>query len=304
MEYKGYGVLVSNNHEGAYLIHSGRKGMKWYQHIFGAVKSAGSRIKSAGGEKVKSIVRNKIESVKTSAKNKISSAKAKVTAKNDSKKETSSTLTVQQQKEQILNSRSAAQLYKNAHLFSTNELQSAYNRLQLERNIKNLIPEEVSKGQKMINNTKKMSDFLQNSSNAVNNASNLYNNVAKIFNSVNDAGSQLPIIGEKKEAPKPQQKTVTDKVTYKDAQGREHVTTSSWKENVTTSNNDKTSAKKNNTNATNTNNKSKSNENIPHWEGEVVNNDRVRDEERRRRENRSAIVNPAYRLETRGFTMK
>lgn len=61
--------------------------------------------------------------------------------------------TVEQKKERILKSRSAKDLYENAHLFDDKELNTAYNRLNLERNIKNLAPEEVSRGKSFIDGT-------------------------------------------------------------------------------------------------------------------------------------------------------
>lgn len=93
-------------------------------------------------------------------------------------------------KEKVLKSRSAAELYKNADLFSTAELQNAYNRLQLERNIANLAPKEVSKGKefvdKSINVGRKINDVADVST-------KLYNNVAKVYNTFSESAAEKPL---------------------------------------------------------------------------------------------------------------
>lgn len=190
-----------------YLIHHGIKGQKW------GIRRTAAQL----GHKVSGAIKKRKEARST--------AKA---AKKAQKVE----LTVEQKKEQVLKSRSAAELYKNAPLFSTNELQSAYNRLSLERNIKNLIPEEVSRGEAFVRKVRKLSDIFQSSSNAVNNASNMYNNVAKVFNAMSDSDNQLPIIGQQKDKPKAEKKTVQDKMEYTDEKGNKHTVTSTWKEDV------------------------------------------------------------------------
>ena len=86
-------------------------------------------------------------------------------------------------KQEILNSRSAEELYKNANLFTTSELQAAYTRLQLEKSIQSLSPKQVSKGQQFVNSaintTRQVADLTTNSI-------NLYNNIAKVYNSLFD----------------------------------------------------------------------------------------------------------------------
>lgn len=96
------------------LYHYGRKGMKWYQNIFGKKSSA---------------------------------AKAKSTEDKEKKKEE----TIEEKKTRILKSHDAEKVYKNKDLFTDKELQEAFLRLNMERNIKNLIPEKVSKGKKFLN---------------------------------------------------------------------------------------------------------------------------------------------------------
>jgi len=99
---------------------------------------------------------------------------------------------IDKKKREVLKSRSAKELYKYANLFNTRELQEAYNRLQLERNIQNLFPKEVKKGQnftqKIIKSGRTVSDLLDT-------GTKLYNNVAKIYNSTeNGRTNPVPLI--------------------------------------------------------------------------------------------------------------
>lgn len=87
------------------------------------------------------------------------------------------TETVEEKKARILKSRSAKELYQNADLFTTQELQEAYNRLTLERNLKSLAPAEVNKGEKFMDATinwgKKVSNLVQV-------GTELYSNMEKV----------------------------------------------------------------------------------------------------------------------------
>lgn len=85
-------------------------------------------------------------------------------------------------KNMVLKSRSAKLLYENADLFDYQELQSAYNRLQLERNIKNLSPKDISRGEAFVNNYIKVSN---KTSEVTESSTRLYNNMAKIYNAAN-----------------------------------------------------------------------------------------------------------------------
>lgn len=70
-------------------------------------------------------------------------------------KATGEDLTAEQidaKKQKVLDSRSAKNLYENANLFTTEELRTAYNRLTLENDIKNLSPETISRGKRALSN--------------------------------------------------------------------------------------------------------------------------------------------------------
>lgn len=121
-----YSYYAANN----YLAHHGVLGMKWGQHIFGKVKSSISNHRKASTRK-----KNLEKARKVKAENK------------------QNQLTTEEKKREILKSRSAAKLYKNADLFSDDELRSAYNRLQLEANINRLVPQTKSRAQRAVENT-------------------------------------------------------------------------------------------------------------------------------------------------------
>lgn len=66
------------------------------------------------------------------------------------KEESGQEETLEERKARVLKSNSAKTIYENRNILSTKELQDAYNRLNTEQNIRNLIPKEVSKGQQAV----------------------------------------------------------------------------------------------------------------------------------------------------------
>ena len=155
---------------GDYIYHYGIKGMKW--GIRRTAEELGHKIKSKFSRKKKA---SSDESGGSSESSKIKgSVTVKGTKKNPSTTRTSDGSSTEERKKKVLESRSAKELYENADLFTTKELQDAYNRLVLEKNIKNLTPKQVSKGQQMIDKY-------------VNTAET----IAKVLNSTNKVASQL-----------------------------------------------------------------------------------------------------------------
>ena len=168
-----------------YICHHGIKGQKHgirrFQYKDGSLTPAGrQRYLKGGGEAVK----NAVDSVKSKF-----SRKSKGSSSGESKPTTTATLKTPEvdketRKKQILDSRSPSELYKNADLFTTQELQSAYNRLVLERNIQNLSPKQVSKGQQMIDKYVKTATNIGNILQSTNKVLGQVNSSMKILNNL------------------------------------------------------------------------------------------------------------------------
>ena len=163
------------------LRHAGVKGMKWGQRLYqnkdGSLTPLG-RLRY-GDKKTYAAAKRKATIA----------AKKKAKAKEEAKAKKKQGETTEEKKERVLKSRSAKELYENAHLFTTKELQDAHFRLQLEKNIKDLAPKEVSKGRQ---NVEKMIDVMDTSARAIQSGSKLYNGVARVMNAFTD--KDLPII--------------------------------------------------------------------------------------------------------------
>lgn len=104
-------------------------------------------------------------------------------------------LTVEEKKAAVLKSRSAKSLYKHADLFTTQELQSAFTRLQLENNIKNLIPKEVKKGEKFVEDSTK---WLNRTSSLVESGTKLYKSIDTVRKLFGDDGTNPKITDYRK----------------------------------------------------------------------------------------------------------
>lgn len=199
------------------LKHHGTKGMRWgvrlYQNKDGSLTALGKKrynkeLADIKAEKAKIAAQKKIveRQLKTRAKfsklddmrEELAAEKKALTSKKTSlfSKHRKKELTpeeIEAKKEAILKSRSPKQLYENAHLFDDKELTNAYNRLNTERNIKNLIPEDVKKGEKAVN---KVIDYGNIAVKLINTGTSLYNGVAKVLNSTAD--TDLPMIKSEK----------------------------------------------------------------------------------------------------------
>ena len=184
-----YNPTVSSD----YIYHYGIKGMKW--GIRRTAEQLGHKIKSKFSRKKKASDEGGSEGSSSKIKGSVT---VKGTKQNPGTTKTSDGSSIEERKQKVLDSRSAKELYNNADLFTTQELQQAYNRLVLEKNIKNLSPKEVSKGQKMldkyVNTAENISKFL-NSTNKVLSQVNRFKNLvegkgdAKKNNKKNDSDS-------------------------------------------------------------------------------------------------------------------
>ena len=168
-----YNPTVSSD----YIYHYGIKGMKW--GIRRTAEQLGHKIKSKFSRKKKASDEGGSEGSSSKIKGSVT---VKGTKQNPGTTKTSDESSIEERKQKVLDSRSAKELYNNADLFTTQELQQAYNRLVLEKNIKNLSPKEVSKGQKMldkyVNTAESISKFL-NSTNKVLSQVNRFKNLVE-----------------------------------------------------------------------------------------------------------------------------
>ena len=173
-----YNPTVSSD----YIYHYGIKGMKWgirrtAEQLGHKIKSKFSRKKSSSDE----------SGSQTSSKKIRGSVTVKGTKQNPGTTRTSDGSSLEERKQKVLESRSAKELYNNADLFTTQELQQAYNRLVLEKNIKNLSPKEVSKGQQMLN---KYVDTAENISKFLNSTNKVLSQVTRFKNLVEGKGDK------------------------------------------------------------------------------------------------------------------
>lgn len=163
------------------LKHYGVIGMKWgirrtpaqlgHKPTTAMKKVAGKIVRKEAGSAVKKKAGAAVDKAKSVGK------------KADSEK------TPEERKQEVLKTRSAKALYENADLFSDDELRSAYNRLQLEKNIASLAPKEVSKGQEYADKMVKVGKTFNE---VADTGIKVYNNVAKIYNTFSTEGKKNP----------------------------------------------------------------------------------------------------------------
>lgn len=145
------------------LYHHGTKGMRWgirrYQNKDGSLTPAGRKRYSEELERY--------EAKAEEYRKKLGTSKSGKTEAEES---------LEQKKKKILDTHDAKQIYKNKDLFSDKEILDAYNRLNNERNIKNLIPEEKSKAQQIIDRYTKTSKTVKS---VVDSSDDLYKSYVK-----------------------------------------------------------------------------------------------------------------------------
>lgn len=112
--------------------------------------------------------------------------------------------TEEKKKERIAKSRDPKKIYENKDLFDYKELSDLYNIMNVERNIKGLIPKQISKGEKYVKNMEMLKKSIGTTADALNNTTKMYDAVAKVLNSFADA--DLPIVNSKGEDKKDDEK--------------------------------------------------------------------------------------------------
>lgn len=184
-----------------YLAHYGVPGMKWGQHLFAKLlgkkqdKSVSDTmtVKRMNGRSSKFASRVKRRMQINEAK-KVKAAQ-KTLGIRDEQGRTESNAS---RKKRVLKSRSARELYKHADLFTDEELRSAYSRLALEKQIRDLDPEpaKMSTVDKWIDRTQKAQKLASNASNIANSGIKTYNTMADIYNTFSGSSKPLKKIGK------------------------------------------------------------------------------------------------------------
>lgn len=194
---------------GGYLEHHGVKGQRWgvrkKRETSGRRRPGASKSSAAdfiknikAKQNARKIAKFKAEEARakerlkvTTAKNKAKAAKANLKAAKKNKATTINSeelkkMTVDEQKQAILKQRSGKALYKNADLFTTDELAAATRRLQLEKTLRDIDPKQKSKGEQYLDKAKKLNDTMTTVTNTIESGAKLYKTVSKYL------GSEVP----------------------------------------------------------------------------------------------------------------
>ena len=191
---------------GEYLEHYGIKGQRWGvrkrrktsggKRFIGSKTNSGSSASAAiqslrNKRNAQKIARFKAKEAKakeqlkvTTAKNKAKAAEANLKAAKKNKATTVNSeelqkMTVDEQKQAILKQRSGKALYKNADLFTTDELAAAARRLQLEKTLREIDPKQKSKGEQYLDKAKKLNDTMNTVTNTIESGAKLYQTINK-----------------------------------------------------------------------------------------------------------------------------
>lgn len=160
------------------LEHYGRKGMKWYEHIFGKEQSHAKYSKSSSGSSsnkkaTKDAKREEKRQAKAEKKEADAKKKAEIAA---AKKE--------EERKKILSKPS--KLYKHRNEFTYEEIQDALKKFKWEQELSTYAKNQTSDIQRFMDTGAK---FVQSMFNITVNSINLYNQAARIMNTVEGPGT-------------------------------------------------------------------------------------------------------------------
>ena len=179
-----------------YLMHYGVLGQKWGQHLMAKTKDAIGR---RTGKKTKALTDTRTVKHMTSRTAKFASRVQNRMAKQQeaaqAKAEQMANVSKEQKKAYIANSRSAALLYKNADLFTTEELRETYNRLALEKQIKDLAmnSKQTSMAERLLKGSTTAVSLNRNAKSLVTDGVSTYNTIAAIYNTFSTDSKMTPI---------------------------------------------------------------------------------------------------------------
>lgn len=162
------------------LEHSGRKGMKWYQHIFGKYQGHAKYSKGSSGSSEKKTSKRADDDAKVKAKaeKKAADAKAKAEKKEADAKAKSEKEAAKKEKERQDILSDPKKLYKHRKEYSYDEIKKAVERFKQESDLRKYSKETMQKG----------ADFLDLIDTYTVKAINVYNTAARIINTIQDNG--------------------------------------------------------------------------------------------------------------------
>ena len=190
MEWCYMSVYDSN-----YLAHHGIMGQKWgvrrFQNKDGSLTPEG-RIRYKVNENGDLVKRDKSEIKELKKQHKAEQAESKRQRRLQLEKEE-----LEEKKARLLKEKNPAAILENADLFTYQELNDVYNRMNLERNVANLVPKEKKAGYS--ETVDALARGVGSTANLIKKGSELYNNFAEVYNTV---GGDLPLVGKE---PKPKE---------------------------------------------------------------------------------------------------
>lgn len=182
---------------GDYLQHYGVKNMRWgfrkKRPTSGRRVSSATRSKNQSGSKIQQRVKARLSNRKvTKLQAREAKAKAKLQKLNNEKKVNAleEQVSIEEKKAKIIKSRSGKELYKNADLFTTDELAQATRRLQLEKTLREIDPKTKSKAEQYLDKAKKLNDTMNTVTNTIESGAKMYQTINKYLGSTSGSSSK------------------------------------------------------------------------------------------------------------------
>lgn len=172
------------------LVHHGVKGQRWGV-ITKAYVPKGTHSAKTDQNKKGSKIQQRVQARLAKRRNaKLAKRQAKLPKKLKASKQAANddawdTLSVEQKKKMILQTKSAKVLYNNSDLFDSQELRDAYNRLQTLNNISSMASTEKSKIDDVKDLVDKSTSYAKTAVNAISTANQLYRQATLLQKNLN-----------------------------------------------------------------------------------------------------------------------